>query len=290
MKIIDISNHNPVQDATKVKNAGYAGVICKATEGKTYIDPTFQTNVAKLSQAGMLFGTYHFARPDNNQPEDEATNYYRQIASISTKLPPILDIEVNCNLGKDALTNWILRFIAAMKKLTGKDCIIYTYTSYLNSKLDYSKLQNYNFWIADYGSKEPTIPHIMWQYTDKENVPGIGICDCSIANDDLSIRKGGESVDWIKQLQQELNQVLGLNLAVDGIIGPATTSAIKLFQTKAGLTADGVYGPATADALAKALQNLNKLAQNTQTAPQIKKTLLKTLTIKIYSDGTYEIN
>jgi len=289
MKILDISNYNPVQDATKVKNAGYAGVICKATEGKTYVDPTFQTNVAKLMQAAMLFGTYHFARPDNNQPEDEATNYYRQIASISTKLPPILDIEVDCNLNKDALTNWVLRFIAAMKKLAGEDCIIYTYTNYLNSKLDYNKLQNYDIWIADYGSKEPTIPHILWQYTNKENVPGIGVCDCSIANDDLSIRKGGESVDWIKQLQQELNQVLGTNLAVDGILGAATTAAIKQFQTKAGLTADGVYGPATADALSKALAELNKPAQTISQTTTTGKTLLKTLTINIYSDGSYEI-
>jgi len=288
MKILDISNHNPVKDANAIKNAGYAGVICKATEGKTYVDPTFQSNVAKLSQNGMLFGTYHFARPDNNQPEDEATNYYRQIAAVNAKLPPILDIEVNCNLGKDSLTNWVLRFVAAMKKLAGKDCIIYTYTSYLNSKLDYSKLQNYNFWIADYGSKEPSIPHILWQYTNAENVPGIGICDCSIANDDLSIRKGGDDVDWVKQLQSELNQ-LGYNLAVDGIIGPKTTAAIKDFQSKHGLTADGIYGPATADALSKALAELNKSVQTALQATTTGKTLLKTLTINIYSDGSYEI-
>lgn len=278
----------------EVKNAGYAGVICKATEGKTYVDPTFQTNAAKLQEADMLFGTYHFARPDNNQPEDEATNYYRQIASISTKLPPILDIEVDCSLDKDTLTNWVLRFISAMKKLTGKDCIIYTYTSYLYSNLDYSRLQNYGFWIADYGSVEPAIPHILWQYTDKENVTGIGICDCSIANDDLSIRKGGDSVDWVKQLQQELNQVLHTNLQVDGIIGDQTISAIKAFQHIAGLNVDGIYGPKTAEALSKALAGLNKPAaeatvQTTSQAVTTGKTLLKTLTINIYSDGSCDV-
>lgn len=96
-------------------------------------------------------------------------------------------------------------------------------------------------------------------------------------------------MDWIKQLQQELNQVLGLNLTVDGIIGPNTKAAIKQFQQKVGLTPDGIYGPQTADALAKALQNLNKSAQDTTTPQTATKTLLKTLTINIYSDGSHEI-
>lgn len=51
---------------------------------------------------------------------------------------------------------------------------------------------------------------------------------------------------WI---QSSLNKILGLRLAVDGIIGSQTRSAIRSFQQKNGLTADGVVGPITEEAL-----------------------------------------
>lgn len=41
----------------------------------------------------------------------------------------------------------------------------------------------------------------------------------------------------------------GLNLAVDGIFGPQTDRAVRLFQRKHGLAADGIVGPKTWKAL-----------------------------------------
>ena len=38
---------------------------------------------------------------------------------------------------------------------------------------------------------------------------------------------------------------MGLRLAVDGILGPATKSAIRGFQQQNGLAVDGIVGPAT---------------------------------------------
>ncbi len=55
-------------------------------------------------------------------------------------------------------------------------------------------------------------------------------------------RRSPEYARWI---QQSLNRVLGLNLAVDGIIGPATRSAIRSFQAQHGLAVDGIVGPQT---------------------------------------------
>lgn len=59
------------------------------------------------------------------------------------------------------------------------------------------------------------------------------------------IRKG--KVDWdrgnhIRWIQQSLNQIMSLRLPVDGIMGPATRSAIRSFQKRRGLTADGNVG------------------------------------------------
>ncbi len=59
-----------------------------------------------------------------------------------------------------------------------------------------------------------------------------------------TIKKGVQGIH-AKYLQQDLNYVLGLNLATDGVVGNKTVEAIKQFQKKYGLTVDGSYGPAS---------------------------------------------
>ena len=61
------------------------------------------------------------------------------------------------------------------------------------------------------------------------------------------------SRDYIKWVQQSLNQILGLRLTVDGNLGPQTRNAIRSFQKQNGLTADGMVGPSTQVALKTAL-------------------------------------
>ncbi len=61
------------------------------------------------------------------------------------------------------------------------------------------------------------------------------------------------SRDYIKWVQQSLNQIMGLRLAVDGISGTQTRSAIRSFQQQRGLTVDGIVGPQTEAALKAAL-------------------------------------
>jgi GH25 family lysozyme M1 (1,4-beta-N-acetylmuramidase) len=44
-------------------------------------------------------------------------------------------------------------------------------------------------WVAAYGSREPGVPHQLWQFTDRYSVPGVGTCDCSVFHgsiDDLA--------------------------------------------------------------------------------------------------------
>jgi peptidoglycan hydrolase-like protein with peptidoglycan-binding domain len=61
------------------------------------------------------------------------------------------------------------------------------------------------------------------------------------------VNRGG--VDYIRWVQQSLNNLMGLRLAVDGVNGPMTRSAVRSFQGTRGLTMDGVVGPQTEAAL-----------------------------------------
>jgi len=61
------------------------------------------------------------------------------------------------------------------------------------------------------------------------------------------------SPDYIRWVQSSLNRILRLRLAVDGIIGPMTRSAIRSFQQRQyGLKVDGVVGPMTEQVLIRA--------------------------------------
>lgn len=58
-----------------------------------------------------------------------------------------------------------------------------------------------------------------------------------------------QSRDYIRWVQQALNKIMGQRLAVDGISGPQTRSAVRDFQRRQGLSADGIVGSQTEAAL-----------------------------------------
>jgi outer membrane immunogenic protein len=68
--------------------------------------------------------------------------------------------------------------------------------------------------------------------------------------------RGGEADrgnrEYIMWVQRSLNQILGMDLDVDGIMGRQTRGAVRSFQTEAGIGVDGIAGPRTEDALIKA--------------------------------------
>ncbi|HRO59223.1 MAG TPA: penicillin-insensitive murein endopeptidase [Burkholderiaceae bacterium] len=60
------------------------------------------------------------------------------------------------------------------------------------------------------------------------------------------------SRDYAVWIQSSLNRILGLRLALDGIVGTLTRSAIRSFQVRSRLVADGIVGPMTEAALIRA--------------------------------------
>lgn len=66
--------------------------------------------------------------------------------------------------------------------------------------------------------------------------------------------KPGDTGAQVKVLQRALASLGFSTGKIDGQYGPATTAAVKLFQLSAKLTADGILGPATRTALATALR------------------------------------
>lgn len=55
----------------------------------------------------------------------------------------------------------------------------------------------------------------------------------------------GDSNDAVRAVQNSLNEKMNAGLVVDGIFGSLTESAVRSFQTHAGITSDGIVGPTT---------------------------------------------
>lgn len=68
------------------------------------------------------------------------------------------------------------------------------------------------------------------------------------SSSNMPVLREGMTGPAVKDMQLLLNQK-GASISADGKFGPATTKAVKEFQSKSGLKADGVVGPKTWDAL-----------------------------------------
>ncbi len=92
---IDVSNHQGAIDWSLVAASGTRFAFAKATEGRTFIDPMYATNKAGAALGGVVFGAYHFARPDDtaNDAVIEADHFVDVAQLAPGNLLPVLDIE-----------------------------------------------------------------------------------------------------------------------------------------------------------------------------------------------------
>ena len=104
-----------------MKNSGISFAWAKATEGYTANQTNFTTYATNAKSAGVLFGAYHYARPDLHTgtvgAQTEAAHLWN-IASNYMKadgyyLQPMLDIEADltgAGYTKTTLSQWVNDF------------------------------------------------------------------------------------------------------------------------------------------------------------------------------------
>lgn len=186
VQVIDIASYQGAVDFTKVKASGVRAVICKATEGTTFVDAWFARNWAGIKAAELIRGAYHFGRP-RYPASAQAEHFVRTVGPLSPgDLPYVLDIEVADGQTSMAVETWIAAFIRCMRELTGRTPIIYTGPGFWAASVKSTMFGVHPLWVAHYTSRPaPTIPmgwdrwHI-WQHTSDGQVPGItGRVDCN---------------------------------------------------------------------------------------------------------------
>jgi GH25 family lysozyme M1 (1,4-beta-N-acetylmuramidase) len=178
----------------KVKSAGRSFAIIKATEGTTYVNPYFASDIAQARSAGLVVGAYHFAQPrlPISSAAADARHYVRTVGSFrsSNLLPPILDLECSgtgtCTYGRTLSVNemrqWTQLWLDTAESMTGRTPILYTYDSFWRNALGNSTaFTRYPFWYARYTTVTPTASMLpggwsrwtFWQYTSTQSTPGL---------------------------------------------------------------------------------------------------------------------
>lgn len=285
LRIVDLSHFNTVTDPQAVKDAGIIGVIHKATDGTSFVDPMYEAR--KQAFAGLGWASYHFLRARNAAAQ--MAHYLSVVKSCAHEQlvidfergnpsPSLSDLQEAVNyLRSHAPNNPITIYGGALlKEQVGDRSVMW--------------LEETSLWVAQYTTADApnwtrqTWPEWrLWQYSDgnvggdPHTVPGIRQCDCSEFNgsDDecrawfgasdpsiaptappapnMTVLKFGSSGPAVRQLQADLVKS-GSQIVIDGDFGYATTKALKLFQEQHGLRPDGIAGPITMKALQAAIQ------------------------------------
>jgi len=187
---VDVSYWNASVDWSEVSAAGMKFVFVKASEGESYVDPTFRKNWEGTKTAGMLRGAYHFFR-SNADPGRQADCFINALKATGDMgdLPPAIDLESNDGQPNQRVISRAKAWMDRVQSAVNKRPIIYSSQYFLQDHFSEpgggppAWVKDYPLWVAQYPKRytpgmQPGLPRgwtqwRFWQYSDKGRVNGV---------------------------------------------------------------------------------------------------------------------
>jgi lysozyme len=195
---IDVHGAKGAIDWERVSGFDVSFAWVKASEGKTFDDERFAQNRQAAKAAGIRLGAYHYARPDNNSPREEAEHFLHVAKPVAGELLPALDYEEPKAraLAPSTLVRWADEWLEIVEAAIGARPIFYSFPSYISSEMGGGGLalgENL-LWLASFGPNDGDVHSVspvgvfqkiaVHQFTSKGHVPGVrGNCDRSLLLD-----------------------------------------------------------------------------------------------------------
>ena len=191
---IDVSHHQGKIEWGKVKkwkNKKLDFVYIKATEGATYIDETYKTNIKEAKENDFLVGSYHYFRTTSSI-ENQFQNFIKTIDKSEQDLIPLIDVEEKTNWTNKEFHKNFKAFLNMVENYFGQKPMIYTVNSFYNLNLS-GKYKEYHFLIGRYGENEPNMRDktswTIWQFSETGKVEGIPMdVDIDVINDKYNLQ------------------------------------------------------------------------------------------------------
>lgn len=197
---IDVSQHQGEIDWKKVADSGVEFAILRAGVrtyggGEVHIDDMFHQYAQEAIANGIDIGVYFFSQAISvEEAIEEADFLLDTIEGYEITYPVVFDWEIIADdtartdsVSVDVLADCATAFCERVKS-AGYTPMIYQNLRTSLLKLDLLRLQEYDFWLAQYNEK-PTYcyDYQIWQYASDGTVPGIkGNVDLNIAFKDYS--------------------------------------------------------------------------------------------------------
>lgn len=215
----DISHHQTDGFVKAYDDADF--IVAKATEGRTWTDSKYSQFAKDAADMNIMFGAYHFARPDyaKNLPVDEANNFVQKVVSNNVDNLSFMALDVEAGALKvQGLAEWCKQWIEKVKRqIPGIPVYIYIQASAYNLVETVPNCDG--FWIAHYDNSLSTkqthqkykIPEdkiVMKQYTS--NVGTLDEDIMYIDEDKLyeQVAKDSQKMSWNKARIAEINRTL----------------------------------------------------------------------------------
>lgn len=200
---VDVSVHQDDIDWDKVKESGIDFAMVRLGfrgygTGEAQLDENYVQNIQGARAAGLDAGVYFFSQAVTvDEAIEEAQLVINSLNGLDVNYPVVYDWEIiyddsarTDNVPVDVLTDCCVAFCEAIKD-AGYTPMIYQNKKTTMFKLDLERLNDYDFWLAEYNS-DPTYYYdfSMWQYTSEGKVPGIeGDVDINISFKDYAKNK-----------------------------------------------------------------------------------------------------
>lgn len=175
---IDVSSWQRNIDFSAVKNYGIDVVYIKSSEGKSYIDPYFETNYQNAKANGLKVGFYHYVTARSvEQAKEQAIFFARVISGKQADCRLAMDFEDFGNLSVSEINEISKVFLETLETVTNSQVVIYS-NAYSARTIFGQELTKYPLWVANYGVSAPSSngkwqTWVGWQYTSTGYVNGI---------------------------------------------------------------------------------------------------------------------
>ena len=179
---IDVSTHQKEIDWKKVYQSGVEFAMIRAgygryTAGKDQQDKYFVQNYNNAKANGLKVGVYHYSYATTVEGAKAEAEFCLNILNgRQLDLPVAFDIEDprHSGLSQQLITDMIVAFCETIKA-GGYQPMVYSYASFINNNIDYSRTSNYPIWVAHINTDKPSCeyPYLMWQYSHTGYVPGV---------------------------------------------------------------------------------------------------------------------
>jgi autotransporter-associated beta strand protein len=138
------------------------------TVDQTVDDTIFYNNMQRGTAAGLLMGSYHYARPDSmaHTAADDAQHYLNRAGMYMKPgyLMPVFDLEIgNTSYTTQGLTDWALQFCNTILAAKGIYPVVYTSSSYNNDEV--------NSQLAFFDSNTPKTSPRTYQWLARPDSP-----------------------------------------------------------------------------------------------------------------------